>query len=115
MDKRTPNTETASATVGDLRPLNSSGTNMTAMPRVMSLRNDSGTPEWTSGFPAYATIPQWCRLSGIGRSSTYEAMGRGDLIARKLGTRTLIDVAHGLAWLDNLPAAAIRTGRKVAA
>ena len=59
-------------------------------------------------YPAYAKIPVWCDLSGMGRSSTYEAIGRGDLRAVKLGVSTLIDVPHGLAWLDSLPAATIR-------
>jgi len=57
---------------------------------------------------AYATILAWCRLSGMGRSASYEALGRGDLRAIKLGTRTLIDVPHGLAWLATLPAASVR-------
>jgi hypothetical protein len=47
----------------------------------------------------------------MGRSSTYEALGRGDLKAIKLGVRTLIDVEHGLAWLASMPAAEITTGR----
>lgn len=59
-------------------------------------------------FPAYATVPEWCRLSGVGRSRTYELLGAGQLRAKKLGNRTLIDVMHGLAWLDNLPPAAVR-------
>lgn len=59
-------------------------------------------------FPAYATVPEWCRLSGVGRSTTYELLGTGVLRAKKLGARTLIDVAHGLAWLDTLPAATVR-------
>ena len=58
--------------------------------------------------PKYATIIIWCAISGMGRSTTYEALGRGDLRAIKLGTRTLIDVPHGLAWLDSLPAANVR-------
>ena len=69
-------------------------------------------------YPAYATISDWCALSGMGRSVTYEAVGRGDLRAIKLGTRTLIDVTHGLAWLGGLPAATIRphgTGRRKSA
>lgn len=57
---------------------------------------------------ARATINDWCKLSGMGRSATYEALGRGDLRAVKLGSRVLIDVPHGLAWLDSLPPAAIR-------
>ena len=67
-----------------------------------------GYPARGKEFPAYATVPEWCRLSGVGRSSTYEALGAGHLRARKLGTRTLIDVAHGLAWLDSLPVATVR-------
>ncbi len=70
--------------------------------------NTAGYPARGKEFPAYATIPEWCRISGVGRSSTYEALGAGHLRARKLGTRTLIDVAHGLAWLDTLPMAAVR-------
>ena len=58
--------------------------------------------------PARATINDWCKLSGMGRSATYEALGRSDLRAVKLGSRVLIDVPHGLAWLDSLPPAAIR-------
>ena len=45
--------------------------------------------------PAYATVPEWCRLSGVGRSTTYGLLGAGLLRAKKLGARTLIDVVHG--------------------
>ena len=62
----------------------------------------------STNLPEYTTISRWCALSGMGRSTTYEALGRGDLRARKLGTRTLIDVQHGLAWLDSLPPATVR-------
>jgi len=58
--------------------------------------------------PARATIANWCNLSGMSRSATYEALAAGRLRAVKLGSRTLIDVAHGLAWLDSLPPATIR-------
>ena len=60
------------------------------------------------GYPVYATISIWSQLTGMGRSTTYEALGRGDLRAIKLGTRTLIDVPHGLTWLAGLPAASVR-------
>ena len=59
-------------------------------------------------FPAYCTVTDWRSLSGMGRSSAYEALGRGDLRAVKVGTRTLINVQHGLAWLASLPVASIR-------
>jgi excisionase family DNA binding protein len=57
--------------------------------------------------PAYCTIAQWCQLSGIGRSTTYELLASGDLTAKKLGARVLIDVEHGLAFIRNLPDAKI--------
>lgn len=44
----------------------------------------------------------------MSRSATYEALGRDDLRAVKLGTRVLIDVPRGLAWLDSLPLATVR-------
>lgn len=62
----------------------------------------------TQTHPAYATVPDWCALSGMSRSGTYEALGRGDLRAIKLGARTLIDVQHGLGWLASLPIATVR-------
>ena len=57
--------------------------------------------------PAFATVVDWCRLSGMGRTATYHALMRGDLRARKLGKRTLIDVRHGLAWMGSLPLATV--------
>jgi hypothetical protein len=54
--------------------------------------------------PAFCTIEDWLTISGMGRRSTYEALGSGGLRAIKRGSRTLIDVEHGLAWLRSLPA-----------
>jgi hypothetical protein len=61
--------------------------------------------------PAFTTIENWCVISGMGRRSTYAALGRGDLRAIKAGTRTLIDVEHGLAYMRSLPPAKIRAPR----
>jgi hypothetical protein len=55
----------------------------------------------------YAMIANWCKITGMSRTGTYEAIGRGDMRAIKLGARTLIDVEHGLAWMDALPQAPI--------
>lgn len=68
----------------------------------------SQAPARSPLIPVRATVTDWCALSGMGRSATYEALGRGDLRAVKVGSRTLIDVAHGLAWLDSLPPATVR-------
>jgi hypothetical protein len=61
--------------------------------------------------PRYAPIQVWCATSGMSRSGTYEALGRRDLKAIKLGARTLIDVEAGLAWLGSMPSANITTGQ----
>jgi hypothetical protein len=66
-------------------------------------------------IPKYATIPDWQRISGMRRTSTYQALGRGDLRSIKLGTRVLIDVEAGLTWLASLPPADIHTGQRVQA
>jgi hypothetical protein len=59
----------------------------------------------------YAPLPIWFDISGMRKTATYEALGRGDLRARKLNNRLLIDVPHGLAYLASLPDAKITTGR----
>lgn len=59
------------------------------------------------GLPVYGTLPTWCRLSGMGRTATYIALSEGRLKAIKLGSRTLIDVHDGLAWLRTLPPAVV--------
>jgi hypothetical protein len=64
--------------------------------------------------PMYAPLPQWCAISGMSRTATYNALGRGDLKAIKIGSRTLLDVEAGLAWLRSLPAAQIRPPRAAA-
>jgi len=58
--------------------------------------------------PKFATIPHWCAMSGMSRTATYYALGRGDLKAIKVGARTLIDIDTGLDWLRSQPAAQIR-------
>lgn len=64
--------------------------------------------------PKYATIPDWTKLTGQSRTSTYLDIGRGNLRAIKLGKRTLIDVEHGLAYLARMPAATIAAPKRAA-
>jgi hypothetical protein len=61
--------------------------------------------------PKYATIENWLVISGMGRRTTYDELGLGNLKAIKVGARTLIDVEAGLAWLRSRPAAVIRGPR----
>ena len=58
--------------------------------------------------PAFATINQWCLISGLGRRVVYELIGQGQLRAIKRGSTTLVDVDHGLAYLRSLPPAKIK-------
>lgn len=52
---------------------------------------------------AYGTMPEAVQYSGMSRSALYEALKRGDLIARKAGRRTLISFADLEAYLASLP------------
>jgi hypothetical protein len=62
--------------------------------------------------PKFGTIDTWIALSGMGRRTTYDELGRGNLRAVKVGTRTLINIEAGLAWLHSQPAAKIRAPKQ---
>jgi hypothetical protein len=64
--------------------------------------------------PAYASLPDWERISGMSRTVTYERLGAQELRAIKVGKKTLIDVEHGLAWLAAQPAAVIAPPKRAA-
>ncbi len=51
------------------------------------------------------SIDESCKVSTVGRTKTYEAIGSGALIARKVGRRTVILHKDLESWLDNLPEA----------
>jgi excisionase family DNA binding protein len=68
----------------------------------------------TPTYPAFATIKDWSKISGLGRSVIYQMLGDGRLRAIKVGNRSLIDAQAGLAYLNSLPTAAIRAPRKAA-
>lgn len=46
-----------------------------------------------------------CEAADVGRTSVYEAIRSGDLVARKLGRRTIILDDDLRAWLASLPLA----------
>jgi len=58
--------------------------------------------------PKFCTIDVWLALTGMGRRTVYDELGRGNLKAVKVGTRTLINAEAGLAWLHSQPPAKIR-------
>ena len=53
--------------------------------------------------PIAVTIPDAVRVSGMSRTSIYEALKRGDITARKAGRRTLISFTDLQAYLTSLP------------
>ena len=55
------------------------------------------------------------KACGLGRTTLYEAIGRGELIAVKAGGRTLIPAESLRAFIAGLPHAEINAGRKAAA
>jgi len=57
------------------------------------------------------TIADATKISGIGRTTLYEAIGRGEIEARKAGNRTLIPAESLRAFVAGLPKAGIRTGQ----
>jgi hypothetical protein len=65
----------------------------------------------THEFAAYGTLRDWCALTGMRRSGTYDALSRGDLHAKKAGRRLLIDVQAGLEWLRSQPDAVVNLKR----
>lgn len=54
--------------------------------------------------PIVVTITGAVSVSGMSRTSIYEALKRGDLTARKAGRRTLISFADLQSYLASLPA-----------
>jgi excisionase family DNA binding protein len=58
------------------------------------------------------TIADAAKVSGLGRTTLYEAIGAGKIEARKAGNRTLIPAESLRAYLASLPAADIRTGNR---
>ena len=56
------------------------------------------------------SIEECCQATGIGRTKIYQAIGSGELIAKKAGSRTIILPKHVEAYLDNLPVADFASG-----
>jgi excisionase family DNA binding protein len=56
-----------------------------------------------SSTPLLLSIPDFCKLHGIGRSTTYRIIASGQLKARKIGRRTFIEAEDAQAWRNSLP------------
>jgi excisionase family DNA binding protein len=49
------------------------------------------------------SVPDACKVSGVGRTKLFEAIRSGKLVARKNGKRTLILHQDLLKFLEDLP------------
>jgi hypothetical protein len=76
---------------------------------ILEQKNTAAAPALT---PKFGTIDTWLSLSGMGRRATYDALGRGNLHAVKVGSRTLINIEAGLLWIASQPAAKIRAPKQ---
>jgi excisionase family DNA binding protein len=66
-------------------------------------------------MPRFGSIERASDYFGLSRSSIYELLAEGKLIARKFGRKTLIDFAHAAEFMNGLPRADIRMSERRAA
>ena len=64
---------------------------------------DSGLTASAQPEPIAVSIKDAAKLSGIGRSTLYVAIARGDLPIKKCGSRSVILMTDLREWLDSLP------------
>lgn len=51
----------------------------------------------------YAPIPKACAWSGLGRTRMYELASAGEIVIRKAGRRSLVDLESLAAFLESRP------------
>jgi excisionase family DNA binding protein len=56
-----------------------------------------------ANLPLALTIAEACAASRSGRTTIYEAIKRGELVARKRGRKTLILPEDLRRWVEDLP------------
>ena len=61
--------------------------------------------------PFAVSINEACKWAGIGRSSIYQAIRRGELPIRKSGRRSLVLMADLQRWISELPTSDVRHER----
>ena len=57
-------------------------------------------------YPIAVTVPEACKMLGLGRTTIYTLINEGKLKPRKSGSRTLFLVSELQAFANNLPEAA---------
>jgi excisionase family DNA binding protein len=65
--------------------------------------------------PKYCSPVELARMTGLCRATVYNMIGRGNLVTRKVGRRTLIDLDAATAWIDAQPSASVAAPKSLAA
>lgn len=60
---------------------------------------------------AAMSVPAFARWAGIGRTTAFNEIKAGRLIAVKVSSRTLVTMDEAHRWLSALPVRAARKGR----
>jgi hypothetical protein len=90
--------------------------NLIASARLRSPAQAGGQPDdHTPTEPLFLSIFDAARLLGIGEWEVKQRLRRGELLARKAGRRTLIEMASVRALAESLPAATFKPPRRVRA
>jgi hypothetical protein len=53
--------------------------------------------------PVAIEVKAFCEQYALGRSKAYGLIADGSIVAKKMGSKTLIDVRSARNWYDNLP------------
>jgi hypothetical protein len=53
--------------------------------------------------PVALSIPDFCTAYSVSRSRTYQLIGAGAFVVKKLGAKTLIDKTSADRWFASLP------------
>jgi hypothetical protein len=65
--------------------------------------NENSRLALSEGVDGALTIEEFCRCYRMGRTTAYEEINAGRLIARKRGSRTLIARDEARRWFRSLP------------
>jgi len=60
-----------------------------------------GSKQTTGGVPRCFTVAELCRVTGLGRTTVSQALGRGDLEHYRIGARVVIPETAIITWLES--------------